>query len=346
MSRGAQGLRVGLFLVVGMAIVLTAIAYVLGGRVFVAQESVQMRFDGSVYGLQVGAPVVFRGVRVGNVSAIGFDRRGEGGAIRIPVTVSLEKGTLARLQGLPPDTPADSALAALVRQGLSAQLSLQSLLTGQLYVDLDLRPGAAPAAAEGEIPTRPTTIQALQQQLEGIDIKATVKDITALAAGARQFVSDPALREAVLQFGDLARDMRRLTAQVQREVGPLGRAAQDTLAQTRQTAERLGQAAQEIARAADGVRASVAADSPLLQTLEKTAREIALTAETLRATASADSPIAQQLEQATQDIGRAARQVSSLARRLERQPDALLRGRAAGAEWPADMPTAPPGGSR
>jgi paraquat-inducible protein B len=70
-----------------------------------------------------------------------------------------------------------SRVADLVAQGLTAQLSMQSLLTGLLYVDLDLRPAgvvtATPRPRTGrrrrglpEIPTVANTIQALQKQLQ------------------------------------------------------------------------------------------------------------------------------------------------------------------------------------
>lgn len=74
----------------------------------------------------------------------------------MPVVAALDRDRIHDLKGGSiADNPALS-LPALVERGLSAQLATQSLLTGQLYIDLDLRPGGQPArrAADGmvEIP--------------------------------------------------------------------------------------------------------------------------------------------------------------------------------------------------
>ena len=74
MTRARQALRVGLFVVAGLTLLVGAIALVLGGQVFTPSDRVVMRFTGSVYGLQVGAPVVFRGVNVGYVVGLGLAR--------------------------------------------------------------------------------------------------------------------------------------------------------------------------------------------------------------------------------------------------------------------------------
>ena len=78
------GLRVGLFTLAGAALLVLATALV-GGRWFAATEPATMRFDSSVYGLQIGAPVVLRGVRVGQVSRITLAPAGPQG-LEMPVT--------------------------------------------------------------------------------------------------------------------------------------------------------------------------------------------------------------------------------------------------------------------
>ena len=98
-------------------------------------------FEGSVAGLRVGAPVTYRGVRVGEVKAIDvrFNPNEQDTVIQVgmelfPETVTLTGGGAPlKDEDLVPD---------LVRRGLTARLVLESFVTRLLSVDLDFRPGA------------------------------------------------------------------------------------------------------------------------------------------------------------------------------------------------------------
>jgi paraquat-inducible protein B len=330
----SSALRVGLFVVSGLALLVAGITFVLGGQVFTRHQQVDMRFTGSVYGLQNGSPVVFRGVRIGRVADIGLAYDNQQGQILIPVQAILDQEALLKLVPASPETTTSSqaALKLLVAQGLSARLATQSLLTGQLYVDLDLRPAmlGKHTAAPGQdrlIPTLPTTIQAFQAQLEELDLKSAFEDLAGLATATRELVADPQLRRTVGNLAQLSQDLRGLTRSLQQQVGPLSSAAQDTLAQTRTTAQDVGKAAGSLAQSAQQVQTTVAADAPLIQSFQRAADELAMTAQQLRGSTGEDAALVRSLERAAQDVARTARQLGELARLLERQPDALLRGR-------------------
>jgi paraquat-inducible protein B len=322
--------RVGLFVVVGLAVLVLGVTYVLGGQLLTRHLDVQMRFQGSVYGLQTGSAVVFRGVRIGRVSGIGLAYDDQQGQILIPVAGMIDQDALQKMvpspKGVADSKSADAAqaaLQALVQHGLSARLATQSLLTGQLYVDLDLRPsmvGHADASQADRttlrIPTMPTTIQAVMAQLEELDLKGAFQNLAGLAASTRQLVADPKLAQTVGHVAALSQDLRELTRSLQQQVQPLASATQDTLAQTRQTAQDMGKAL-----------GSVAPDAPLVRSFQRAADELANTAAQLRNTTGEDAALVRNLERAAQDVARTARQLGDLARLLERQPDALLRGR-------------------
>ena len=70
-KRGNPAL-LGLFVVAGLVLVFITLFSIAGGELFTRKERVVMYFGGSIYGLQVGAPVVFRGVRLGSVTTIGL----------------------------------------------------------------------------------------------------------------------------------------------------------------------------------------------------------------------------------------------------------------------------------
>ena len=121
-----------------------------------------LHFDGSVRGLAVGAPVDFRGIQIGEVTDINLEFDWEKLVFRIPVLIELEpdridwlgKQTMDRRQGM----------EFLVEKGLRAQLKQGSLLTGQLFVALDMYPDAPPAKIiwgepYAELPTIPTPME-------------------------------------------------------------------------------------------------------------------------------------------------------------------------------------------
>ncbi len=353
MNRKPHPTRIGLFVLGGLALLVAAIVVVSGGRLFSSREQAVAHFEGSVYGLQLGAPVVFRGVRLGSVTGIGVVYQGVPGRFAIPVDMEIERNAIAsagaRAQGHGEDRGPVS-VAELVQQGLRARLSTQSILTGLLYVDLDLTPPdkatkltPAPAAVppprkDGvtEIPTIDSPIQALQKQLENIDLQALASDISAAVASTRELVGNPKLKQAVDELAQTGIELRRLVAALNQHAGPLADQTRATLAAARQTADRWTGAATGFDRATDSVsgtmnRVDRLADGaqPALDSVRRAAEDLAQTSAALRSAGSDDSGLLQQLERSAQDIARASRAVRDLADLLQRQPEALIRGKTA-----------------
>ena len=229
----AATLRIGLFALAGLA-ALTVALVLAGGGWFGASERAQMRFQTSVYGLQPGAPVVLRGVRVGHIVEIGLAPAGADGAVELPVLAEFEVARLRELLG--PQAPTRGSLVeALVARGLVARLATQSLLSGLLYVDLDFEPArpapatAAPTAATAlpglpTIPTARTRLQTLQAQLEGLDLERIGKDLGAVAAATRQLLESQRLDRALDGTAQGAQAVRALAQAWTQEATPLARA--------------------------------------------------------------------------------------------------------------------------
>lgn len=331
MKRKASPLLIGAFAAAGLALLALALITVAGNNLFTRKARAVMHFSGSVYGLEVGAPVVFRGVRVGSVASIEvfYDSRND--SFSIPVVAELDGDAITGLDGRHVDRDVALALPALVQRGLSAQLAMQSLLTGLLYVDLDLRPvrGSTRGTYRGlvEIPTTATAIQALKSQLDGMDFRRVAEDLSTIAASARALVTGPELKQALADLAQLTANVRRVSERLDRRVDPLADELQRSLVALRSAFDRVGSAAQNVGGTAGRLDALLAPGSPLVQNLNRAVDEVARSAASLREATDGDSTLRRGSERALADLSRAARALRDLAEALEQQPDALLRGR-------------------
>ncbi|WP_018437388.1 PqiB family protein [Paraburkholderia atlantica] len=136
-----------------------------------------VNFTDSVRGLTVGAPVDFRGVVIGEVTAIytRFDSKTRQFSIPVEINLYPERFT-SRYQN---DGAGDGgrltadprALANfLVERGLRFQLRSGNPLTGQLYLAVDFFPDAPKASIDWsktppEMPATPRTLQSLQDSV-------------------------------------------------------------------------------------------------------------------------------------------------------------------------------------
>ncbi|MDR5760970.1 MlaD family protein [Caballeronia sp. LZ035] len=167
-------------------------------------ETYVFNFQGSVRGLAVGAPVEFRGIQIGEVSAIytRFDAATK--QISIPVEVKLypERFT-SRFANAPPKSGRmvsdPKALADfLVERGLRGQLRTGSLLTGQLYVAMDFFPAAKQASVDWnrtppELPTTPSGLDSLQDSINRIMTRIDKLPIEQLTASAQKTLNATSL---------------------------------------------------------------------------------------------------------------------------------------------------------
>lgn len=144
-------------------------------------------FTGSVRGLNIGAPVELKGIRLGQVTGIKMEYNPETKNVKIPVTIEMQMDRIT-VNGVR-DTSAfiknhhGELLDGLVRQGLRAQLQTGNYVTGQLFVDLDFYPDVPQSEISWEnyppvLPTIPTplekisnTIFSIVKRLEGLPLE-------------------------------------------------------------------------------------------------------------------------------------------------------------------------------
>jgi paraquat-inducible protein B len=197
-------------------------------EVYLDRHLFVLYFDESVRGLTRGAPVEFRGMKVGEVVDFRLEFQSREMEGRIPVLIALEPERFAFKERN--GEPFDLLMARMVRKGFRAQFKTGSLLTGNLFVDLGFFPQApvrtlARSGSYFEIPTMPSTMGALVENLARVAERLQKLPLEELAGELR--ATFPALRETLQQT-------KALMARLDTETAPQAKAtlvqAQTTLA--------------------------------------------------------------------------------------------------------------------
>jgi paraquat-inducible protein B len=322
MSRRASPRAIGVFVLGALALLVGALAIFGGGRVFGPKETFVMFFEDDVGGLQVGAPVTFRGVRVGTVTDVRIRYDTDHQSVSIPVYVQLD-----RRQVVVTGERGWEEMTEMVKRGLRAQLKMQSFVTGQVAVDLDFQP-RTPARLVGiisnyqEIPTVRSSISQLRATFSDLveevrklpldelirEVTTTSQNMAALLAHVDTLVQDTNahVNKSFEDVPGLVRDARQMMADV-------NTAARDFSKLSRDLDKNVPEISQGAAQAVDRLN----------KTLDQA--QVSLTA--LHDAVGDRSPLQYQMTQALTEITAAASSMRVLAEYLQQNPGVLLSGK-------------------
>ncbi len=320
MAKRANPAFIGAFVIGAIALAIAAVALLGSGSLFRNTHQFVCFFDGNVNGLRVGAAVKFKGVEIGEVrqillslnAASGPAAPGNSNVIKIPVVIELDEGRILKRGASYINVGNPAGMKLAIARGLRAQLATESLLTGLLYIDLDIHPGTPARFATDqnsqyiEIPTIPNPFEQAQSvalklinQLDKVQVDKLVSTATEALAAVRDLVASQDLKESVASLKETGQSLnqtsesiRTLTVHLDREIGPLGASMQTA------------------ARNADA-----------------TFKQTQLTLDHIDDTLSPEAPLLYQANHTLVDLSEAARAIRQLADYLERNPDAIVRGR-------------------
>jgi paraquat-inducible protein B len=283
MSRRASPAAVGGFVLGGIAILVAGILVLGGGSLFARTQRFVVFFEGSVNGLSVGSPVKVAGVPVGQVLEIDAIVDGTQWTVLTKTLIEIHPERVER-RGV--GNGGRFPVQELIDNGMRARLEMESLLTGQLYVDLSFRADTEAKLVGGtaypEIPSLPTTVQEIEAQVRKVFSKLSdmpldemMKSLNSTLAGVDRLVNDPAIPRALENLDATLAEARealqsvdRLAQQTRREIPPAAQAATRTLDEAR--------------RAIDEVRGTLGSGSPLSFQLAVTLQELDRTLQALR----------------------------------------------------------------
>ncbi len=219
---------------------------------YVRKKRYVMYFDGSVRGLQVGAPVEFRGIKLGEVVDIATEYDPKTLNVRIPIVIEVEPERLASTKVVESSegTHGKYGLAKrMLDRGLRAKLEVGSLLTGQLYIDLDFYPDLPHkklvlTGKYPELPTVPSTMDqfkstatSLLAQIRHLPLEEIANELLGTVKGLNRLSNSPGLANAVNDLDATLGEFRRLARHTGKDVDKLAVSAEDTLRAARSALE-------------------------------------------------------------------------------------------------------------
>lgn len=325
MSRQANPTLIGAFVLGALILGAVVVLLLAGGQWFQVRRQHVLYFEGAAQGLQVGASVVFLGVKVGTVKRIQLGLDAENHRFMVPVTIEIDPNMVQSRHGEQVDLRDRKTIRQLVERGLRAQLKMQSLLTGQLYVDLDFHPDkparfVARDPEVSEIPTIPTAVEEFASKLERFPMDTFLADLAGISRSLNIILSSKEARIIPVRLEATLAHLQSLSARLDSDGGPVLTEMKVDLIEMRKALEAVRGAMVKVGGVAE-------AGTPMVASLNKAGEELAKTAQALQGLAGEGSPTVQQLNTALQEIGRAARALRLLAETLEQQPEAVLEGK-------------------
>jgi paraquat-inducible protein B len=300
-------MMIGLFVILALIIFAVSLAVLGSGKFFKKTQEFVLYFDESVKGLDVGSPVLFEGVPVGSVTDISIITDPVNEQTEIPVIIKVELDRFkVRIAGQLVDP--QNHMPRLIERGLRSVLSVQSLITGKLLIEIDFHPGTPVNlkninSSYTEIPTIPSTASRLTRGLDKLDLEAVQKKLESALDGIGNLTNNPDLAASIGYLKETLRDARKLVNRVERQVDPLTK-------DIKKTVNDIG----KLARNLDGRVGGVAIS------LDKTLSSA-------RGVISEDSPLVVDLQNTLKEISAMSRSILELADYLEQHPETLIRGK-------------------
>jgi len=326
MNKKISPTLIGGFVLGALALLVIAVIAFGSGRLFRKTKEFVVYFDRDVNGLNIGAPVKFKGVEVGSVKNIllQLDQSLEVPSIPVLFEIDLKKitsrgGTLTLLED-------PAALKVAIDRGLRAQLRTESLVTGVLYIGIDLFPGTpvkfvqAAGSKYPEIPAVPTTLERVEvtageilAKLSEVDFKGMMDSVSRAVDGVGQLVNSPALKSALQRLDQMMPKIDQAIAEIRKTTGNLDGNITTLSANLEQTS--------------DAARGAMQQASLTMKQTDAALKEAEAAMINIRGISDPDSITFYELGRSLREVSAAARSLRLLSDSVQRNPRSLIFGR-------------------
>ena len=340
MKTRASPTLIGVFTLVGLAIASAAVILLGADKFFRTTHNIQLYFDKSAQGLQVGSDVRFGGVRVGSVQSIDVMIDPNEYRKIIPVIVSLNAGDLGAV-GIETEGGIDfsthQGVRKAVQRGLRAGMKQQSLVTGQLYIEFDMQPETIgfvyQPQQDSEFPVVPTIGTEIDELVAGIADgirKFNALDLDSIIGELRELLHTTNERVAAIDAEGISENLLTITKDVANITSDERiTTAIDNLNKALVNIEELSRKADDGIDPLIGEAGRVlAASREVLEESRESLAKLESAVEGVADVSNPRGPVLMRLQQTLHETERASRALQELSNDLKRDPKSILTGRA------------------
>lgn len=345
MSKRANPTAVGFFVTGAILIALASVVLLGTEGLFDRKVRFITYFQQDANGLNEGADVKIGGVKIGTVESIQILTDAQNRQKLIPVVTEISEQKIAAATGNP-SAATKLNVQQVLDQGLKASLKAESLVTGKLYVDLDVRPFSEGFVYEGptnpgledltQIPSVSGTIDIVMnsmaeslEKISKIDMEGISRDLLTLITDVSRKVNDidtAAISDSTVALLEEGRalvgneDLKSALANLDSSMQKLD----DSMSEVQEIAttlnERVGPITEKTELALDSAsetfdRAALAVD------------DIRTAAANVGSFAAPNSPVNIRLNRVLAELETTTRSIRELSDYLRRNPNALITGR-------------------
>ena len=315
---------IGAFVTGAVLLLIGGLIFFGSGFLFSSRQTFVLFFSSSLKGLDVGSPVTFRGVPIGEVKKIKIVVDPNTGKFTMPVYISINPKSIFSYSstGIMSELTHEEMAEILVKRGLKAQLQIQSLVTGKLQVDLDFYPDD-PIRYVGldkehvEIPTVPSTVENIVRRFQEIPFDQLVKRLISAIDGIDKLIKSGQLTLTIKALHDsiteLQREIKTIVPIVRDTLESIQTASRSTQAFVGHADQQLGEVATEVKRLSESANRLVSNADRVIRQLENVT--------------GPDSMERYRLRKMLKEITNTARSLRILSDSIEAQPDIMISGR-------------------
>lgn len=316
MSESRKPFLIGAFLLSGVALLVAGLLLLSRDSLLSRPVEYVVYFTGALDGLDVGADVTYRGVKVGNVQQINLSYDRTLNDVVMPVTIRINSDSARSKKK---DRGFDHSIEPLIAKGLRAQLQTPSLLTGKAIVALDFfpeQPGYIRDPHIIDLPAIPTVpsridqiadvLRDLAKGLKEMPLKETLEAANKTLLAFERIATAPETQAGLHSLSVSLANFEKISQQLQQRLPGM-------LDNVHSGSVELKEALVDVRHAAQSARDA-------LQQMDAMVSDG-------RRSLGPQSELQYELLQSLQDLGQASKALQRTAESLEQQPQSIIFGK-------------------